>query len=93
MQVSHMLKALAAKGLVSRPRSRVDVRAKRVRVTAAGVAALRRALPVVIDVQRRLFGPAGEAGGELLTALLGVDAEHAGALTRAAHARGRQSTR
>lgn len=72
MQVSHMLKALEGKGLVVRPRDRSDVRTKRVEVTAAGLEALRRAKPVVIDVQRRLFGEEGAAGGKLLNSLLQI---------------------
>ena len=75
MQVTHMVKTLERKGLVSRSRGADDARAKRVEVTAAGVAALRRAKPAVIDVQRRLFGAAGAPGGDLLRALLQVDAD------------------
>ncbi|HVV08566.1 MarR family winged helix-turn-helix transcriptional regulator [Amycolatopsis sp.] len=69
MQVSHMLKALEGKGMVTRPRSTTDVRTKHVRVTATGVAVLRDALPVAIEVQQRLFG----TGDELLTRLLAVE--------------------
>ncbi len=75
MQVSLMLKALEAKALVTRLRSASDVRAKRVEVTAAGVTALRRALPLVNEVQGRLFGDAGRPGGGLLAALLRVEEE------------------
>lgn len=75
MQVSHMLKTLESKGMVARARSPSDVRAKRVEVTAAGLTVLRRALPVVIDVQRRLFGEEGSVGGSLLTTLLRLDVE------------------
>ena len=74
MQVSHMLKTLEAKGLVARPRDPSDIRTKRVEVTASGLDALRRAKPVVIDVQRRLFGEEGAPGGILLDALLRVSA-------------------
>jgi DNA-binding MarR family transcriptional regulator len=77
MQLSNMLKALESKGLVARARSPQDERAKRVEVTPAGVTSLRRALPVVIDVQRRLFGQDGSPGGSLLSALLRLDGEHA----------------
>ena len=77
MQLSNMLKALESKGLVARARSPQDERAKSVEVTAAGVTSLRRALPVVIDVQRRLFGQEGRPGGSLLSALLRLDGEHA----------------
>ena len=74
MQVSLMLKTLEGKGLVARPRDPSDIRTKRVEVTAAGVAALRRALPVVIDVQRRLFGERGSPGGGLVNSLLDLEA-------------------
>lgn len=70
MQVSQVLKTLEAKGMVSRQRSASDVRAKHVGVTAAGLEALRDALPLAIDVQQRLFGDEGRPGGSLLAALL-----------------------
>ena len=73
MQVSHMLKTLEAKGMVARARIAEDVRAKHVEATTAGLKALRRALPVVIDVQQRLFGKDGKPGGSLLDALLRAD--------------------
>ncbi len=74
MQVSLMLKTLERKGLVARPRDPLDVRTKRVEVTAAGLEAIRRAKPLIIDVQRRLFGEEGAPGGVLLAALLRVPA-------------------
>jgi DNA-binding MarR family transcriptional regulator len=74
MQVSHMLKALESKGFVTRSRSADDVRAKHVGITTAGTAVLHKALPIAIDVQRRLFGEDGGPGGSLLAALLRVDA-------------------
>lgn len=70
MQVSQVLKTLETKGMIARRRSATDVRAKHVEVTAAGITALRRALPPVIDVQERLFGEGGRPGGHLLTLLL-----------------------
>lgn len=75
MQVSHMLKTLEDKGLITRPRRTSDVRAKHVKVTAAGLARLRQALPEVIDVQRRMFGDDGMPGGSLHTTLLRLDEE------------------
>ena len=75
MQVSHMLRMLERKCLVTRARSLADTRAKHLQVTAAGIKALRRALPVVIDVQRRLFGEEGGADGRLLAILLRLDGE------------------
>lgn len=65
--------ALEAKGWVQRSRSTTDVRAKHVTVTTGGVDVLRRALPVMIDVQRQVFGDAGAPGGLLLEELLRVD--------------------
>ncbi|MGH3374616.1 MAG: MarR family winged helix-turn-helix transcriptional regulator [Actinoallomurus sp.] len=73
MQVSHMLKALEAKGMVARTRSTSDVRTKHVEVTTAGLAVMRRALPVVIEVQQRVFGEGGSPGGSLLNALLHLE--------------------
>src|SRR5271163_1943148 len=47
MQVSLMLKVLERKGLITRERDTSHVRAKKVVVTASGISALRRALPVM----------------------------------------------
>lgn len=74
MQVSQVLKALEVKGMVARPRSAADPRAKHIEATEAGVAALRQAMPLAITVQRRLFGDAGAPGGSLLTALTRLQA-------------------
>jgi DNA-binding MarR family transcriptional regulator len=76
MQVSLMLKALEGKELVTRPRSPDDVRAKRVVVTPMGLTALRAALPLAIEVQKRLFGKEGRPGGRFLEALLQFDREN-----------------
>ena len=73
MQVSLMFKALEAKAMVSRPRSISDTRAKHIEITTAGVDALRRAMPIAIEVQQRLFGEAGRPGGALLVALLRLE--------------------
>lgn len=73
MQVSHMMKALEDKGWIARPRSASDVRAKNVEVTADGLAVLRRALPVMVQLQRDMFGSDGAPGGSLLTALLRLE--------------------
>ena len=73
MQVSHMMAALEDKGWVRRSRSTADVRAKNVTVTKPGVDVLRRALPVMIGVQRQVFGDAGAPGGVLLEELLRLD--------------------
>ncbi|KJV26401.1 MarR family transcriptional regulator [Luteibacter yeojuensis] len=75
MQVSLMLKALQAKGMVHRQTAKGAGPAKQVHVTAAGLKALRGAMPRAIDVQRTLFGPAGLPGGELLRMLNAIDAE------------------
>ena len=74
MQVSLMLKALEAKGMVLRSRSASDTRAKRIEITGAGLDALRAAMPIVIIIQRRMFGPDGAPHGALLTALGDIEA-------------------
>ena len=76
MQVSLMLKALEGKAMVTRLRSRSDVRAKHVELTRAGLETLHLALPVAIEVQRRLFGSQGRPGGALLTSLQQVEHDH-----------------
>jgi hypothetical protein len=48
-------------------------RAKSIEVTAGGLKALRRAFPIAIKIQRRIFGEEGCVGGSLLTALLRID--------------------
>jgi DNA-binding MarR family transcriptional regulator len=73
MQISQTLKALETKKMVSRKRSKSDTRAKRVEVTAAGLDALRKALPKVVALQIRLFGEAGRPGGSLLEQLICLD--------------------
>lgn len=45
-------------------------------VTQAGVATLRRVLPIAVDVRPCLFGDEGRPGVNLLTALLNLDSEH-----------------
>lgn len=77
MQVSLMLKALETKGLVSREKSQRHARAKQVAVTRTGAAALERALPLVVELQRSLFGDEGLPGGPMLGALLALDARAA----------------
>lgn len=74
MQVSHMMKALEGKGWIRRPRSASDVRANNVEITPDGLTVLRRALPVMIDLQQEIFGADGAPGGALLTALLQLEA-------------------
>jgi DNA-binding MarR family transcriptional regulator len=75
MQVSQTLKALEAKGMVTRRQSKSDTRAKRVEITKPGLKALSDAFPKVREVQMRLFGAAGLPGGSLLGELLRVDAD------------------
>ena len=74
MQVSNVLKALEQKGMVRRRPAGGHAQAKRVAITAAGLAALREALPRVIEVQAMLFGDEGRPGGSLLEALVRIDA-------------------
>lgn len=72
MQVSLVLKALEAKGLLTREQDLLDIRTKRLAVTPTGVSVLSEAMPIVLAVQRRMFGAAGTEGG-LLAALLQVE--------------------
>jgi MarR family transcriptional regulator, organic hydroperoxide resistance regulator len=74
MQVSHMMKALESKGWVRRARSASDVRAKNVELSPAGIAVLQRAIPLMVEVQRDLFGKDGAPGGRLLDALQRAEA-------------------
>lgn len=69
MQVSHMLKALERKCLVSRCQSPADVRSKLVMPTEHGIDTLREALPLVIEVQQRVFGESKA----LLSLLLSIE--------------------
>lgn len=73
MQVSLMLKALEAKRFIHRGPSARHAKAKEVEITAEGLAVLRTTLPLVIAVQRRMFGNEAGPGGELLAALLRVN--------------------
>ena len=75
MQVSQMLKILESKKMVRRARSMQDVRAKHIEVTAAGLTVLRRSLPIVIEVQRRLFGNEGKPNGSLMAMLQRIEGE------------------
>jgi DNA-binding MarR family transcriptional regulator len=81
MQISQTLKMLEYKTLVLRERSNSDTRAKHVRLTRNGLDTLRQAFPVVIEVQRRLFGEAGRPGGRLLAALLRLEKEQVATTT------------
>jgi DNA-binding MarR family transcriptional regulator len=73
MQISLMLKALEAKGMIVRPRSATDTRTRKVEITGAGLKALQASFPVVIQLQRDMFGAAGAPDGELLLALRDVE--------------------
>lgn len=73
MQVSAVLKALEAKGLIERLANPRDTRSKVIGVTDAGRHALKRAFPIAVDVQADLFGDAGLPGGVLLTELAKID--------------------
>ena len=73
MQVSKTLQILEKKKLIARRRSSSDPRAKELEVTQSGLEILRQALPIMIDVQGRLFGEAGRPGGSLLITLLRLE--------------------
>ena len=73
MQVSKVLKTLEHKGAVRRTPAPSNALAKHVGITSAGLSTLEQALPVVIEIQSRLFGDGGKPGGILLEALLLID--------------------
>jgi DNA-binding MarR family transcriptional regulator len=73
MQVSNILKTLERKAMVRRTPKPGGGMAKTVAITPLGLTALRGALPLVIAVQRELFGEEGAAGGRLLDALVRID--------------------
>jgi DNA-binding MarR family transcriptional regulator len=73
MQVSNIVKALDAKGLVMRTPAPGNALAKQVAITEAGLDALREALPLGIAIQARLFGAEGLPGGSLLAMLGAID--------------------
>ena len=75
MQVSNVLKALEQKGAIQRTPAPANALAKHVEITAAGLSSLVQALPIVIEVQARLFGDEGKPEGVLLAALLQIDSE------------------
>jgi DNA-binding MarR family transcriptional regulator len=73
MQLSQMLKALEAKGFVARHRSSTDSRAKEVFVSQSGLLVLKKAFPLVIQIQTKLFGDAGRPNGHLHKILVQTD--------------------
>ena len=73
MQLSQMLTTLEKKGFISRKRSRADTRNKEVAITPAGLTTLRKAFPLAIEVQTRLFGAQGKPAGKLLKSLRELD--------------------
>ncbi len=73
MQVSNVLKALEQKAMIKRTPAPGIALAKQVAITSAGIAAIRSALPPVIEVQERLLGEEGRPGGALLQLLVRVD--------------------
>ena len=75
MQVSNVLKVLEQKGMIERTPSPGNALAKQVAITLVGIAAVRSALPPVIEVQERLFGEEGRPGSSLLKLLVRIDQE------------------
>jgi DNA-binding MarR family transcriptional regulator len=75
MQVSQTIRVLETKKLLCRTRSKIDTRAKQVGITRKGLVTLRNAMPIAIEVQRRLFGEPGHPGGALLRSLLLVHSQ------------------
>lgn len=65
MQLSSVLKALEEKGLVERPRSQADSRAKHAEVTPRGIEVVAHALPLAEAAQQRFFGADAQAREQL----------------------------
>lgn len=59
-----MFKMLEQKAMIARVRTSDDELAKRIEVTAVGLKTLRKAFPIVIEVQTRLFGKGRAPRGE-----------------------------
>ena len=72
MQVSKVVKTLSQKNLICREPAPQGGPAQAIALTISGLAQLREALPAVTSVQHRMFGTAGQAGGNLLHALSAV---------------------
>ncbi len=71
---------LEARGLLERAPDPADRRARRLALTAAGVALLRQAEPAVAEVQRALLAPLAEAErAPFMAALAAIAAAHNGA--------------
>ena len=74
MQVSNVLKALERKALIVRSAAEGNPTAKSIALTRKGLNRLRAAFPMALEVQRLIFGDAGQPGGSLLTGLNDVEA-------------------
>ena len=72
MQVSLMLRALEGRRMITRTRSGSHPTAKRVQITAVGINSLRKAMPIAVEIQRKMFGEAAQPGGPLLRTLLEI---------------------
>lgn len=90
MQLSQILKVLEVKRMILRKPSPTNSRAKAVELTPVGLSCLRRAMPIAIEIQHRLFGKSGEPGGRLLNELQAVyRAEREAPRRRHAHSHSR----
>jgi DNA-binding MarR family transcriptional regulator len=70
MQMSQMMKVLEAKGLILRRAPDINQRLKCAEITAKGLNVLGKAMPIAVDIQRRMFGAEGQPGGKLHKMLL-----------------------
>lgn len=69
MQMSQMMKVLEVKGLIVRRARDGNPRLKCAEITTKGLTILRKAMPIAIGVQQRMFAAHGQPGGRLLTLL------------------------
>jgi DNA-binding MarR family transcriptional regulator len=71
-QLSRTLQLLETKLLISHAVGSPDMQANRFTLTESGLTLMRNALPIVIKVQRRLFGEKGSRAAQALEGLLHV---------------------
>ncbi|WP_185723297.1 MarR family winged helix-turn-helix transcriptional regulator [Burkholderia cenocepacia] len=69
MQLSQVIGALEGKGLVVRRPHPGNLRLKCAEITEFGLTSLSEAMPIAIDIQKRMFGLRGQPGGDLFEAL------------------------
>lgn len=70
MQMSQMMKVLEGKGFIVRKAPSPTSRVRQAEITNKGLAVLRKAMPVAVEIQKSMFGEPGRPGGQLHKLLL-----------------------